>query len=351
MSRKYKRVGEGEPWIALFEPRIVKPGDPWYRKLQYVHRKIYFAVIMIAVVLMQFYPIMIPPPIEPYVWEIWNWIEELQPGDSIWFGWSYSVVMKSDSMGMYAGIITQLWSVSSRLKEQYGEGLKIFELPQMPELYTEMLQHHKRWDPYMPKNLEYGVDYVQFDFQTVGGREVMNYIRIGEDVWNSIPVDRFGTPVDELPIMQYWKTNADLDICILYHGCDQMMQAWWYMDPYPCKRTTKVLGPEYGQYAGMEVRGRPEMGHAAAHPIHLWDSGAQPVGMPMYTSGQYGGFTFGVRHCAEYESLSNYMYGYPLNIGYAQWDLAAINTSQTFIVMMWIIGNVSFLFERRMGGS
>jgi hypothetical protein len=328
----------------LFDAKFCKPDDPWYRKIQWLNTGLCLGIILAGMFVMAFYPVLGELPVEDYVWEIYMWIESLEPGDEVWFMWSYSQAMRSDAAGQYTSMILQIWDRSSQFKAQGLESIHLIELPYRAALEAEMIFWHKRIDPFKPANIIYGEDYVQYDYATVGPSTEPNIDRQGKDVHASLPADRFGTPTSEIACMDTLRTNADVDMVIGFHGIDQLLHVWWFLDPFPCKRTTV-------EYKGLTVRGPPEVGHPAAHPVHLWDSGAQPVGMPWYTSGQYGGFTFGVRHCAQYEALMNKYYGYPLNTGLATMEIAMLNFPYGFSLIMWVVGNLGFFMERRARGD
>lgn len=153
----------------------------------------------------------------------------------------------------------------------------------------------------------YGVDYVDFGFVT-GYESTM--AAIAENFHKALPRDVYGTPIEQIPLMQKVRTARDLALVI----------ATGYCEPY--------IRQFYTPY------GTPVA-------IMTWGMNA-PAYMPYIGAGQLVGMVAGIRAAAEYEILI----GSP---GEASASSDALSLSHLFVVVLIVIGNMQHYITRRRG--
>jgi hypothetical protein len=214
---------------------------------------------------------------------------------------------------------------SSYLKNQGLDSLKLVIVPATAAGIVQLEDFFTRCGKFIPNNLVEGEDYVVTTYVPGGSA---TYAKIASNPWDILKQDQHGNTVENLPIFQYFKSGEDVSL-VISQAASTLIGLWAHYDPNPVDRTT-CRAPI-----------------AIAHPVQLWDSAAQPVGMPIHTSGQVGGLITGVRHGSMYETLLHRNYGLPLNVGYSVWIMAAWSLPAAFMVLMMILGNIGAYVERQ----
>jgi hypothetical protein len=154
---------------------------------------------------------------------------------------------------------------------------------------------------------EYGVDYAYLGY--VPGADAA-IGKLSDDIRGVISVDAFGTPIDQLPIMD-GINNAD-DIALL-HSYDTYGHSWSYIGHWNAR---------YGTDINLTVM-----------------AGSTPLAAVYFDAGQIVGFCGGPLGSAELEKLT----GYP---GIATPTMDSANLALIFALLLLAIGNVGYLLTR-----
>lgn len=309
------------PWYL----QKAKGTDPWFIKIQDVNVKVYISILLIVTSAVLITPVVITPEPDHLVLDVYNWIERLEPGDTVLFVealWSYYYRLDY-SVGW--SIMLHVMQRSSQMKSQGLDSLKLIIVPVTADGIVQLRDFFTRCGKFIPTNLVEGEDYVVTTYLPASSA---TYSKIASDPWDIIKQDNKGNNVQDLPIFEYFKSGEDVSLAIS-EVANTLIGLWASYDSNPVDRTT-CRAPI-----------------AIAHPVQLWDSASQPVGMPIYTSGQVGGLITGIRHGSMYETLLNRNYGLPLNTGYAVWIMGAWSLPCTFMILMCILGNIGAYIERQ----
>ncbi len=157
-------------------------------------------------------------------------------------------------------------------------------------------------------NNTYGEDYVYLGYK-VGTAAVM--LSMGEDIHGTFPLDYYGTPVGELPMMQEIKTLADIPLIVTISGT-QIIESWI-------------------AYAGARYHKTIAAGATAV---------MVPQFYPYLQTDQLVGLLGGLKGAAEYEELVHH-----LDFATVGMDVQSI--VHFLIVLLVIFGNIGYFIQRR----
>jgi hypothetical protein len=274
--------------------------------IQYPVRRATWLLTFVLITIILFRPVGLPLPITDEVQSAYNTVETLPDGSIVLFDISIVSGQFLDSTPGTEAFVRHL----IRLNQE--RGIKIVFLssisPDAPLLLNKYLDGlEKDLEP-----LEYGEDYVQLGY--IGGEET-GIAAFGADVWNSMPTDAFGTPIQSIPMMADIKTGAAFELIIqISGGTFQPM--------------LRQINEVYG-----------------AKQIFCIVTISIPSVVPYYQAGQIQGYLGGQRGGAEYELLI----GKP-GLGLSQMD--GVSMIHMIMVGVIILGNiVGLVYKPKKEGS
>ena len=161
------------------------------------------------------------------------------------------------------------------------------------------------------KDYTCGEDYVQLGFYA--GQETA-LASFASNVRSLVKVDYYGTPIDQLPIMNDVNDATAFDFVIDYSGT-------------PAERILRQYHTPYDIPVGF-----------------VYISGMFPDAIPYYSSGQMVGFVNGLRGGAEYELLIN-------KPRWGAASLDSLSTSHIFYAFLVVMVNVLYIYNRWVKGE
>ncbi|MBL0060470.1 MAG: hypothetical protein IPP40_03010 [bacterium] len=268
------------------------------QKLEKLDRRWVFLAMALAVAAPLFFKIGLAPKTTPPVKEFYDYIEALPPGSRVLCSFDYDPGSKAELDPMCI-------SVLEHLMDKGHKPVVITLWSTAPALIERNVNLICR-DKY---GKQYGTDYVYLGLKE--GREAV-MVAMGKSIRATFPVDFYGTPVEQIPLMNgvenYEQFQALINVSAGYPG-------------------TK----EYVQYVTTRF----------AIPLL---SGASAVSVPEYSayyqSGQLKGLLTGITGAAEYEAL----------LGKPGLALIAMDgqTMGHFVIIAFILfGNIVYFFLRR----
>lgn len=248
-------------------------------------------------------PLGLPIRIDQHSINFYNIIENLEPGTKILFNYIPPVVLMGDLVPQSIPVIYHLFSIAKeRNIKIYFVGLSVADgILQL--LDTEVFGTIGKPEDY---GLKYGEDWCNLGF--VAGGDIA-WSTFAQNIRASIQYDRYGNPIDSLPMMQGINSVADFDLII---NC--------------------------GEYNTMIVRHWGTPYNKPILVLCLTGAVVQDV-EPFYRAGQIKEYLAGVRAAADYEKLV----GRP---GRAIASLDAISISHMFLIALIVIGNILYVMER-----
>jgi hypothetical protein len=172
-------------------------------KIQKIPNQAILAVFTILMVLPVLMPLNVPIGVPTMTKQFYDYILDLPDGSVILY--------MSQLAGFNYGDLAPLCAATLNLVLNSPNDLKVI----MVFAYADCVNF---WDIMkttygidLPPGKEYGVDYVEFGFYIGAER---GWATTCDDFKTMFPADRFGTPIEELPIMDGVKTAADWDLIL-----------------------------------------------------------------------------------------------------------------------------------------
>ncbi len=269
-----------------------------FAKLDQLDRRIYYWILIITLTATLLVPLGLPVSIKNSTRDLYEGIIEVQPGEIVHINYHMSVSTWPECLD---GLIVEL---------------KVFTQNKVKLVLTSIsVDCEMTWNkindmvPALNTEYEYGEDIVFLGY--FPGREDVVQ-QMGVDMWSVFPTDHFGTPVEDLPLMQNAKKATDFAMVLTTGEFEVVwVNQWWV----PYKVPVGVMG------------------------IAMKGSALQPY----YASGDLFGLAVGVRGGAELELLI----GEP---GGAAKKMDSISLSHLLIVILIILANIGFLAAKYSGG-
>ncbi len=155
------------------------------------------------------------------------------------------------------------------------------------------------------------VDWAFLGFQPNAG---IAMLQMGESIRKTFPVDYYGTPVDQIPLMESVQTYAQIP-CVLSLAASAVSELWV-------------------TYAGSRYGVKVLLGITAVNAADL---------QPFYQSGQVGGILGGLKGAAEYEARI----GHP---GDGTNGMRSQKLVHYLMIVFIALGNIAFWLSKRGGG-
>lgn len=268
----------------------------WYEHLLAIDRRVLYALIFLAVLIPTLLPLGLPIRITPEVQNVFNRIDTVPPGEIVFYALEYDPSTAAELEPMAMAMLRHAFKKNLRVLacclSSTGVTLVEDELAQVAREYGK----------------EYGRDYVFLGYQPYPGIVIMT---MGENFRTPFPLDYYGTPLDELPMMHGVRNYDDVALVFTVNATSGI--DFWIT---------------YGQ-------GRYKF------PLGLGSAAVMATNYYQYVqSGQLFGIISGLRGAAEYELLVE-----KGTIARKGMDVQSV--AHLLIVIFIVLGNITFLIERR----
>jgi hypothetical protein len=265
-------------------------------KIRNIDRRIIFLVVALAIIVPLVVPIGFPIQVSPSVRDLYNAVEQLPAGSRLLVSFDYG-----------ASTYPEIYPMSlALLRHCFKRGLK----PIIIGLWPEGIPFAERALQVTVEEEEkvYGEDYANLGFKA-GGIVVMQ--ALGRSFEEAFPVDAYGTPLNEIPVMRGVRNYDNIAMVIDLSAGDPGIPAW-----------IMIAQGRFGKAVG---------GGCTAV--------SAPQFFPYLQAGQLVGLMGGMKGAAEYETLIERR-----DLGSAGMDAQSI--AHTVIVLFIIIGNATFFLGR-----
>ncbi len=260
-------------------------------------RWIYLAMAL-AVAIPMIAPVRLPIVISKEVEAFHREIEALEPGDQVLFSFDYEPDVMAELDPMTEAVLDRLFAKGIQViaMTNYAGGVGIGQA----RLEAAARRHGKT----------YGTDYVFLGYNPDWSGTML---RLGESIKATFPVDQFGRPTSELPLLATCDAYRDIELLVSIAG-SQLSEFW-----------AAYAGARYGQ--------RMVSGNTAIQAIFIY---------PFYQSGQIKGFLGGLKGAAEYETLIE-------RPAFGVRGMGSQSAGHLLIVALVIAGNAGYFIMRRKG--
>ena len=222
-------------------------------KMQKIPNNAILAVFIICMVLPVLVPLNLPIGVPKMTRDFYDYILNLPEGSV--------VVFMSQLSGFNYGDLAPLCAATLNLLLNAPNNLKIIVLHPYADCVQFWQIMKKEYGIELPPGKEYGVDYVEFGFYVGAER---GWATTCDDFKAMFPTDRYGTPIEELPIMENVHSAADWDLVLLPNS-------WSGLLDY-------IVRHAYGRY-GVKVMMMPAgMSAMTAAAYYPYVSPGMPIG-------------------------------------------------------------------------
>ncbi len=268
----------------------------WYDHLLSIDRRILYGLMFLAVLIPSLIPIGLPIRITPEVQNVYNRIDALPAGSIVMFPLEYDPSTAAELEPMAIAM----------LRHAFSKNLRVLGLCLSPtgvtlvegEIARVAREYHK----------EYGKDYVYLGYQAYPGIVIMT---MGENFRTPFPLDYYGTPLDDIPMMRGVKNYDNVALVFTVNATSGI--DYWII---------------YGQGRYKFQLG---LGSAAVMATNYYQ---------YVQSGQLFGIISGLRGAAEYEILIKQG-----TVARKGMDVQSI--AHALIILFIIMGNITYVIERR----
>jgi len=260
-------------------------------------RRIVFVLVAFAVIIPMLFPISLPVTISEPTKNLYNYIEELEPGQAIMLVFDYGPSSLAELNPMAKAI----------LKQCYAKGVKVIGLTLNVEGTTMGSDLMK--EVAEGKGADYGEDYVFLGFRP--GVELV-ILGMGTDIASIYENDYYETPIAELPMMKNIKNYDQIELVV--------------------DLSSSSLTESWITFANVQFNQKIAAGVTGVIISQMY---------PYLQTGQLVGLISGIAGAAEYERLIN---------DHAK-GVLWINIESfvhLLIVLLVIIGNIAFFVRRKL---
>ena len=267
-----------------------------FDRIAHIDRRIIFAIVALAIIIPLLVPLGFPIKVSPSVKSLYDAVEELPPGSKILISCDFGASTYPEIYPMCLAVLRHAFKTEIKpiIIGLWPEGIPFAE--RALAVTTE------------EAGKVYGEDYVNLGFKA-GGIVVMQ--ALGRSFGEAFPVDAYGTPVEEIPVMKGVVNYDNIEMVIDLSAGDPGIPFW-----------VMIAQGRFGKKVG---------------------GGCTAVSAPQFfaylQSGQLVGLMGGMKGAAEYETLIDRK-----DLGTAGMDAQSI--AHAVIVIFIIIGNITFFIER-----
>lgn len=261
-------------------------------------RRLIYLAMALAVAIPMLAPVRLPIVVSKEAAAFHREIEALAPGDHVLFAFDYEPDVMAELDPMTEAVLDRLFAkgVEVIAMTNYAGGVGIGQA----RLEEAAKRHGK----------VYGEDYVFLGYNPDWSGTML---RLGESIKATFPVDQFGRPTSEIPVLADCDAYRDIDLLISIAG--------------------SALSEYWAAYAGARYGQRMVSGNTAIQAIFIY---------PFYQSGQIKGFLGGLKGAAEYETLIE-------RPAFGVRGMGSQSAGHLLIVALVIAGNVGYFLMRRRG--
>jgi hypothetical protein len=268
----------------------------WYDHLLSIDRRLLYGLMFLAVLIPSLLPIGLPIRITPEVQNVYDRIDALPAGSIVMFPLEYDPSTAAELEPMAIAMLRHAFSKNLRV---LGLCLSSTGVTLVEEEIARVAHEY---------NKEYGKDYVYLGYQAYPGIVIMT---MGENFRTPFPLDYYGTPLDDIPMMRGVKNYDDVALVFTVNATSGI--DYWII---------------YGQ-------GRYKF------PLGLGSAAVMATNYYQYLqSGQLFGIISGLRGAAEYEILINQG-----TVARKGMDVQSI--AHALIIVFIIMGNITYVIEKR----
>ncbi len=270
-------------------------------KIKNLDRRVVYLVVFLSI-LLPFLPgfgfLQMPFETKPETESIFNYMEDLKPGDPIFLDWSFDPSVKAELLPFTKAFLKQAFRKKLRVFIYYSS-------PMGSGLGQEVLKELTESKEFA--SIEEGVDFIQ-----------LQWIVVLPDIYIvNMASDLKGTFRREGEIFKNVNTLRDLKYVVIASGSKM---------------------PQY--YIDLQVRFGYKLGIAVT-------AVSGPDFIPYLQTGQVNGMINGLRGAAEYELLLSRKYNNPSDKGTAYAGMASLTLSHVTIIGFILLGNIIYFTEQR----
>ncbi len=267
-----------------------------------VDRRVVFLFVGLAVVLPFFMTLTQKIWVSPEVEQLYDALDELSPGSKVLVSFDFDPPSAPELQPQAVAFLHHALKTDLKI-------IIIGLWPQGPQQANLALNEVLAHPEIEPKNLEYGVDYVNLGFQT-GNEFVIQ--RMGSDFRSMFQRDYYGTPYEELELVKNVKNFSNIDFAMNLSAGYPGTQEW-----------VQVAVDRYGLRMGG--------GNTAVQAPQMY---------PYLNAGQLVGLLGGMNGAAEFESLVGV-------IGKGTKAMLSQSFAHMVVIAFVIIGNAAYFRSGR----
>lgn len=181
-------------------------------KLQNIPNNAILTVFTICMILPVLVPLNLPIGVPTMTQEFYDYILDLPDGSTVVYMSQLSGFNYGDLAPLCAATLNLVWNAPNNLKV-----IMVFQSADAVNFWQIMKD---TYDLELPSDKIYGVDYVEFGF-FIGAER--GWATTCDDFRAMFPTDRFGTPVEDLPIMEGVYTASDWDLLLFPNSWTGLM--------------------------------------------------------------------------------------------------------------------------------
>ena len=272
-------------------------------KLTKIDRRVIFLLVALAVIIPLVAPLGLPVKPNKYSQKLYDVVDNIPPNNQpVLISADYSPSMMPELHPMLKAIVRHCFAKKIRVMvmtlDPTGAALAEDALNEISKEYL----------------VEYGKDYVFLGFKS-GTSAVM--MSIGQNIRQAYPVDAYGKPLDELPMMTGIRNYADIPLVIDIAG--------------------SAIINQWVNYAGTRYHATVGAGCTAVSTADYY---------PFLQAGQLVGLLNGMKGASEYEHL-NEKNGYSKASKQASKGMDAVSIVHLMIMLFIVLGNIGYFFARQ----
>lgn len=177
-----------------------------------IDRRVLYSLLFIACIIPLLRPIGLPVSVTEQTLIIYNNIEELKTGDVAWITIHWGAAQSAELYPAWKNVVEHILT---------KPGVKLI-IDTFYDTGTMM------WESYfptvnVPENKVYGVDYVFLGYYPGGETAIAS---MSTNIRGLVNVDYYGTPIDELPVMEGINSASDVELKIVTSSGSSNVEAF-----------------------------------------------------------------------------------------------------------------------------
>ena len=267
-----------------------------WQKMADVDKRVLYWLLFLLLVVPYLHPLALPVAVQETTLALYKKIESMGPNDIALFSIAGGVSAWAEIAPSMVAVMTHL--VTRQIK------VVIWGFFTDQDLTVDMI---KSKVPDLTTKYKYGTDWVYMGYLAGGETAIA---QLASDVHAVFKADKYGTPIDQLPLMQRVKSATDF---------------------------TLALTVDTGSYILYYIR---HWSTAKGTPVAEIGIAMQTEYLPYYPNAGLMAILIGVRGGAEYEKLIGHL-------GDGTITMDAINVSHLLFIIAIILANVGYVMTRR----